>query len=157
MMIIEIILMKMIGNIWLINYNYDEYNYNDDQDAVDRVLGPICLEPLTLTSLLCWCCSKDDTTWWYCLITLTLLSCPPVTRNFWSLSMAATWDHTIYRRKLFTDNMSALFLYVGHYRYCQYVHISNNCRFIIAIIIFSCPQQLNRWPCPLLAWSVRHH
>ena len=32
--------------------------------------------------------------------------------------------------------MSALFLYVGHYRYCQYVHISNNCRFIIAIIIF---------------------
>ena len=53
MMIIEIILMKMIGNIWLINYNYDEYNYNDDQDAVDRVLGPICLEPLTLTSLLC--------------------------------------------------------------------------------------------------------
>ena len=23
--------------------------------------------------------------------------------------------------------------------------------------LFSCPEQLNRWPCPLVPWSVRHH
>ena len=35
------------------------------------------------------------------------------------------------------------------------ISCSDSASFFLSL--FSCPEQLNRWPCPLVPWSVRHH